>query len=1468
MLPATQPLHLRYGFALLAVLVTVLLKLLLSPWISLENACLLFTAAVVVSAWYGGIKAGLFATTIAAVVSDYFFFSPGNSFLNHNLEQNLSLGLFVLEGLLISWIVGLLSSEKKQQITEYQRRKNELLEALSSFQIATRAVNCLIYEWDIQQNIVKRTQGLVEVLGYGSQEAEETNVWWNEQIHPDDRESSKNQVWEALANPNINSFDVEYRVRHKNNYYLYVADRGMIVRNADGEAIRVTGCTLDFSERKQVEVSLQKQKEELEIKVEERTLELQKINEQLRQEIAERRESEQRYQTLAEVSPVGIFRTNSEGDCLYVNERWCEISGLTLTQAMGKGWVHSLHPEDRERVHQEWYQAVQANLPFRSEYRFLRPDGVITWVFGQSLAELGTTGEITGYVGTITDINQRKQAEMALEESVNEATQSLGMLRMVVNNTPTILYAVNSEGVFTLSEGKGLESLGLKPGELVGKSIFEIYQDNPTIIEYTKRVLAGEEKTWLAEIAGKWFENRSAPLRDEERKIFGLMGIATEITKRKQAEDALQESEERFRQIAENINEVFYLTDFKQLKIMYVSPAYEEIWGRSCQSLYEDSTSFLEAIHPEDREHAIACFHRKYEGEETQLEYRIIRPDGTMRWIWDRCFLVRNESGEVYRVCGVAEDITERKQAQAALLRTNEELEKRVEERTTELRLSEELFRTSIENMLDSFGIYSAIRDEWGNIIDFRVDYVNASACANNLLSREEQIGRRLCELLPAHRESGLFDEYVQVVETRLPLEKESLVYEDVFGQQRLQRAFDIRIAPLGDGFVATWRDITERKQAQEELYRREQEFKALVENSPDVVTRYDTQLRHLYVSPAVEQVMGIAPPNFIGKTISEIGFPEEKNKVWETALLQVLALGQEGIMEFDLPSPEGTKKYYESRLVPEFAADGLIKSLLSVTRDITELKGMEHALQESESKFRRLFESNILGVIFANLSGAITEANDAFLGMMGYTRQEFQQAALHWPDITPPEYLQMEEQASARIKILGYCTPYEKEYIRKDGTRLPILIGAALLEGSDDNCVCFVLNLTERKRAEEERAQALIREQEARKQAEAASRTKDEFLAIVSHELRSPLNAILGWSRLLRSRKLNETKTNKALETIERNAQAQTQLIEDLLDISRIIRGQVRLYSRPINLVSVIEAAIDTVRPTAETKMIQVESKVEALTCMVFGDADRLQQVVWNLLTNAVKFTPEGGRVEVKLLLVKSHAQIQVIDTGKGIVPDFLPYVFDRFRQAESTTTRQQGGLGLGLAIVRNLVELHRGTIWVESQGKGLGATFTVQLPLLSNPGEQLNVAEHIGDSIANTGNPFSLNGLRVLIVDDEVDTREFLVTALEQFGATVIAAESAQKAIQELERWKPDVLVSDIGMPIEDGYSLIRRIRALLPSQGGQIPAAALTAYAREEDRILALRAGFQLHVAKPIEPLQLFKVVAELATRVGNG
>ena len=397
-----------------------------------------------------------------------------------------------------------------------------------------------------------------------------------------------------------------------------------------------------------------------------------------------------------------------------------------------------------------------------------------------------------------------------------------------------------------------------------------------------------------------------------------------------------------------------------------------------------------------------------------------------------------------------------------------------------------------------------------------------------------------------------------------------------------------------------------------------------------------------------------------------------------------------------------------------------------------------------------------------------------------------------------------------------------------------------------------------ERQCAEEKRIQMLAREQEARQQAEAANRIKDEFLAVLSHELRSPLNPILGWSRLLRNGKLNATKTAQALEIIERNAQLQSQLIEDLLDVSGILRGKLSLNMAPVNLASTIKAALETVRLAAQAKSVQIQTVFDPTIGQVLGDSARLQQVIWNLLTNAVKFTPDRGRVEIQLQQIGSQALIQVRDTGKGISPDFLPYVFEYFRQADATTTRTFGGLGLGLAIVRHLVELHGGTVQVDSPGEGQGATFTVRLPLIKDK-SSTHKAE--GNSSPFTPESSPLTGIRVLVVDDDVDSREFIAFVLEQLGAQVSTVTSAGEAIASLEQLPPDILLSDIGMPDMDGYMLMRQIRAMPPEQGGQILAIALTAYAGEIDRQQALAAGFQHHLAKPVEPDELVKVILNL-------
>jgi signal transduction histidine kinase/ActR/RegA family two-component response regulator len=408
---------------------------------------------------------------------------------------------------------------------------------------------------------------------------------------------------------------------------------------------------------------------------------------------------------------------------------------------------------------------------------------------------------------------------------------------------------------------------------------------------------------------------------------------------------------------------------------------------------------------------------------------------------------------------------------------------------------------------------------------------------------------------------------------------------------------------------------------------------------------------------------------------------------------------------------------------------------------------------------------------------------------------------------------------------------------------------------------------LSAERRAKEELEESRRRLSAALAAAEDASRLKDEFLATVSHELRTPLTAVLGWSRLLRGGQLDEQAAAHALEIIERNARSQNQLIEDLLDVSRIITGKLRLDVRPVESASFIEAAIEAVSPAAEAKDIRLQKVMDTGLSSVAGDPARLQQVVWNLLSNAIKFTPKGGSVMVRLERVDSHVEISVTDSGDGIREEFLPYVFDRFRQADGTTTRQHGGLGLGLAIVRQLVEMHGGTVGAESGGEAKGATFTVKLPLLPvhqrEPVEQ-RTSPKAADNHHPAEHPDKLNGLRVLVVDDEIDTLELIKVSLGQCGALVTTARSSTEALGLLERTPPDLIISDIGMPGEDGFEFIRKVRELPPERGGRTPAVALTAYARAEDRLRVLRSGFQMHLAKPVELAELLAVASNVAGR----
>jgi PAS domain S-box-containing protein len=503
-------------------------------------------------------------------------------------------------------------------------------------------------------------------------------------------------------------------------------------------------------------------------------------------------------------------------------------------------------------------------------------------------------------------------------------------------------------------------------------------------------------------------------------------------------------------------------------------------------------------------------------------------------------------------------------------------------------------------------------------------------------------------------------------------------------------------------------------------------------------------------------------------------------------------------------------------------------------------------ALQSSEAQSRDILESINDGFLALDEHWRYTYLNQSAATLLGRTVEDSIGKTIweEYPGLTGTEFERVYRRAM-NDRIAGSATAFYPDHdCWYEARAYPATQGIAI----------YFKDVTAHIQLELERDRLLQQEQTAREEAERANRIKDEFLAVLSHELRSPLNPILGWSRLLQNNKLDEARTKQALTTIERNAKLQAELIEDLLDVSRILQGKLSLTVSPVHLASTIKAAIETVRLAAEAKSIALETNLDTEIGLVSGDATRLQQVVWNLLSNAVKFTPASGLVTVQLEQVDHQACITVSDTGKGIAPDFIPYVFDYFRQADSATTRKFGGLGLGLAIVRHLVELHGGTIGADSPGEGLGATFTVNLPLMQTSptveqGPQLSLQS------------LTLQGINVLVVDDETDTRDFIEFLLQQFGARVTTASSAAAALTALMRVQPDVLLSDIGMPDVDGYMLMQQVRRLSPEQGGRIPAIALTAYAGEFDQRQAMAVGFQRHVPKPVEPETLVRVVVTL-------
>lgn len=859
---------------------------------------------------------------------------------------------------------------------------------------------------------------------------------------------------------------------------------------------------------------------------------------------------------------------------LYINQKAAAKNGQTPEEIIGKNHWQHWHWLAGTQVEQEYRRAVAEQVPVHFETP-CQPFN--TWL---EIRAYPCKGGLNVF---LCDITERKQMEKLLKESEQR-------WRLAVEETGLGVWDFDiASGEIICSHGSQ-NMLGLTAAADV-KITYETFlnavhpNDRDRIAQALQQAIAHstsstntqennynvEFRTIWADGTVHWLASKGRVYCDEYGKPTRMTGVTLDITAPKQAEQALRQSKAHLA-MAEKVAQVgSWEFDLKSQKITWSETTFHH-WGLDPAQGEPSYDELLKRVYPEDREILQQAVERAIaQGIPYAFDMRIVRPDGSIRYLDFRGEPVFDEHGQVVvKLIGISFDVTERKQTEEAL------------------RLWEARFRLAVENLPEAFMLYDAQR---------RFQFVNAKVLQLSSKTLEEFIGRRDEDVFPAEVTSAYLPLLLKAVETGKLQTGECTI--PLFKCQKSEAiVFNVKYVPLLDKqgkiqqILALTHDITNSKRAEEALRQREQQFRALVENSPDLISRFDRNFRLQYINPRVELEMGIPVKEWLGKTLLELGYPEALVNPWHQALQKVFDTKQELVYDSEFPTATGIK-YWSSRLVPELAEDGSVETVLSVCRDITSCRQAELELQQ------------------------------------------------------------------------------------------------------------------------------------AKEAAQTASRIKDEFLAILSHELRSPLTPILAWAQILRLKKFDAATTEYALETIERNAKLQTQLIEDLLDVSCIIQGKMSLNIKSVNLVFVVQAALETIRSAAQAKAIEIQTFLDYTPYKIKGDPSRLQQIVWNLLSNAVKFTPEGGKITLKLEYFDRYAQIQVSDTGKGISPEFLPYVFKRFSQESRSTNRKFGGLGLGLSIVHYLTKLHGGSVKAESPGENLGATFKVCLPLVSIEWEETDKQE-----------------------------------------------------------------------------------------------------------------------------------------------
>jgi PAS domain S-box-containing protein len=975
---------------------------------------------------------------------------------------------------------------------------------------------------------------------------------------------------------------------------------------------------------------------------------------------------------------------------------------------------------------------------------------------------------------------------------------------------------------------------------------------------------------------GKHYQSRIIPEPAPDGSIASVMGITEDITERQQAENALRESEALLTALLNSSPVAIAFLD-QDLRYVHVNQALATMNGIP---VHEHLGRTVAEVLPDWASHFIPILQQVMQNREPLLNQEIsgeTNPPGVLRHSLVDYYPVCLPDGQLLGVGVTAINITHLKQIEEELRLANQ----RFELATTAVNClvyDWDLERGTVQRSNGLMHILGYSPEE----VEFTSEWWTAQV-------HPEDLPRANAEFAAAVAKG---DRYA--IECRIRHKNNHYVYVQDQGLvvSRNAEGQPTRIVGSTTDVSDRKRNEAERLQAEAKLRESENRYRTLANavsqlmwiNEPDGNIQFFNDRWKEYTGAALELGVGLW---------REIIHPDDFEPTLATRMRAIQA-GEAYEVECRLKRFDQTYRWHLARVVPLKNESGEILYWFGTATDVEEIKQVEAGqrfLAESSSVLATSLDYQTTLTSIARLAVPFL-ADCCFFDVVAADNQ-IQRVACHHGD---PEKQTWFEQIRQYIPTdRSEYHPVAKGLLSGDTTFIshvsdewlqsialspehlqfmrdyqPRSIMAVPLTVHNQRLGVLTFCFTPASGRHYTQADIALAEELARRaalaldnaklyqQAQEANRVKDEFLAVLSHELRSPLNAILGWAKLLRSRQFNETTTALALETIERNAKLQTQLIEDLLDISRILQGKFSLNICPVNLVTCIEAAIETMRLAAEAKSIQIQFSFSPPVGQVAGDPNRLQQIVWNLLSNAIKFTPARGHVDVRLETIGSKAQIRVSDTGKGITPDFLPYIFDHFRQADASITRSYGGLGLGLAIVRQLVELHGGSVYAESMGEGQGATFTVKLPLLVDEIESED--ELSSNSISHLS---LLSSKKILIVDDDPDTREFFSFVLKEAGAIARTVASAREALLALPQFQPDLLMSDIGMPEEDGYSLLQQVRQLPPDQGGRIPAIALTAYASDEDRNRALITGYQAHLSKPIEPARLVEAIAQLLT-----